>query len=146
MSRTRLRIEEMSVAERFIDRVGFCSALTDARRAGPSMYVAVCGRRDAYVPRNAQEDPEAQLAWAIKDELTRLGEVYYGSLKGGRATFIAPRLIPHFNALFGVPAGEESSVLSPLVLRILKVVRRERERGTSELRLASSATYGRVVH
>lgn len=109
MSRTRLPIEEMSVAERFIDRVGFCSALTDARRAGSSMYVAVCGRRDAYMPRNEQEDPEAELAWAIKkDEQIRLGEVYYGNLKGGRATFIGPRLIPHFSALFGVPRARKA--------------------------------------
>ena len=30
-------------AERFIDRVGFAACLTDARRPGPSLYVAVCG-------------------------------------------------------------------------------------------------------
>src|SRR5207247_1104213 len=33
-------------AERFIDRVGFAACLTDARRPGPSLYVAVCGRRE----------------------------------------------------------------------------------------------------
>ena len=34
-------------AERFVDEVGFLHCLTDARRPGPSLYVAVCGRRDA---------------------------------------------------------------------------------------------------
>jgi hypothetical protein len=28
--------------------------LTDSRRPGPSLYVAVCGRRDAHMPRNVQ--------------------------------------------------------------------------------------------
>lgn len=50
------RIEEVSAAERFIHRVGFFSALTGARRAGPSIHIAVCGRRDAYMPRNVQKD------------------------------------------------------------------------------------------
>lgn len=42
-----LQIEEVLAAERLIDRLGFCAALTDARRPGPSLYMAVCGRRDA---------------------------------------------------------------------------------------------------
>ena len=43
-------------AERFVERVGFAACLTDARRPGPSLYVAVCGRRDAVMPRNVQTD------------------------------------------------------------------------------------------
>src|SRR5262245_14008761 len=30
-------------AERFIEQVGFAFCLTDSRRPGPSLYVAVCG-------------------------------------------------------------------------------------------------------
>ena len=41
-----LRIESAVDAERFIEDVGFANTLTDARRAGPSLYIAVCGRRD----------------------------------------------------------------------------------------------------
>ena len=41
-----LRIESAIDAERFIEDVGFANTLTDARRAGPSLYIAVCGRRD----------------------------------------------------------------------------------------------------
>lgn len=83
---------------------------------------------------------EARLSWAIKDELIRLGKVYYVKRKGGRATFIAPRLIPHFNALFGVPRGEESPVLTTSAQNIPKVVRKEWELGTRDLLLASEAT------
>jgi len=43
--------------------------------SGPSLYIAVCGRRDSYMPRNMQRDPEARLAWALKDELVGVGRV-----------------------------------------------------------------------
>lgn len=66
----QLQIEEVLAAERLIDRIGFCAALTDARRPGPSLYVAVCGRRDAHMPRNVQKDPESSLAWTIKTRLS----------------------------------------------------------------------------
>lgn len=32
-----LRVEEVSAANRFIERVGFCFALTDAQRSAPSL-------------------------------------------------------------------------------------------------------------
>src|SRR5438477_12304596 len=47
-----LRIESAIDAERFIEDVGFANTLTDTRRAGPSLYIAVCGRRDVSLPRN----------------------------------------------------------------------------------------------
>ena len=135
-----LRIEDAAEAERFIQSVGFCSTLTDARRPGPSLYIAVCGRRDAYMPRNVQKDPESSLAWFIKDEVMRRGRVYYAKLVRGRSTFIAPRLIPHFNALWGVPRRKESDLLSPNARAILKVLRREWEMGTRDLRVESGVT------
>ena len=132
-----LRIENPAEAERFIESVGFCSTLTDARRPGPSLYIAVCGRRDAYMPRNVQKDPESSLAWYIKDEVMRRGRVYYAKLVRGRSTFIAPRLIPQFNTLWGVPKRRESELLSPSARAILKVLRREWEMGTRDLRVES---------
>jgi len=54
-------IETAFDAERFIERVGFAACLADSRRPGPSLYVAVCGRRDAVMPRNVQKDTEASL-------------------------------------------------------------------------------------
>src|SRR2546429_4539039 len=38
-----LRVESAIDAEHFIEDVGFANTLTDARRAGPSLYIAVCG-------------------------------------------------------------------------------------------------------
>ena len=132
-----LRVEDAGGAEKFVEAVGFCAALTDARRAGPSLYVAVCGRRDAYMPRNVQKDPEASLAWTIKDEVMRRGRVYYAKLAKGRATFIAPRLVPHFNALWGVARRRENEMLSTDARAVLKILRREWEMATSDLREAS---------
>ena len=135
-----LRIEDGAEAERFIQGIGFCATLTDARRPGPSLYIAVCGRRDAYMPRNVQKDPESSLAWYIKDEVMRRGRMYYAKLVRGRSTFIAPHLIPHFNALWGVPRRKEAELLSPDARAILKVLRREWEMGTRDLRVESGVT------
>ena len=131
------KIEDRAAAESFIEDVGFCNALTDRRTAGPSLYIAVCGRRDAHLPRNVQKDPECRLTWTIKDELIRRGKVYYAKLARGRTTFIAPRLIPFFNAIWGVPRNREATTLSPAARAVLKVLRREWEMGTRDLREAS---------
>ena len=131
------RVEDVYAAERFIEEVGFCEALTDSRRPGPSLYVAVCGRRDAHMPRNVQKDPESRLAWTIKDDVMRRGKCFYGKLLRGRSTFIAPRVLPFFNALFGLPRKLEKKALSGDAQVILKIMRREWEMGTRDLREAS---------
>src|SRR3984893_16557519 len=105
-------IETVVQAEEFIERVGFAACLTDARRPGPSLYVAVCGWRDATMPRNVQKDPESSHTWILKDEVMRRGSVYYGKLARGKAMFLAPRVIPYFKALWGVPRPEEKRRLS----------------------------------
>jgi hypothetical protein len=129
-----LAIETAGAAERFIERVGFAACLTDSRRPGPSLYVAVCGRRDAVMPRNVQKDPEASLTWVLKDEIVRRGRVYYAKLWRGKAIFLAPRMIPYFKAIWGVRKVEEKSRLSKSALAILRVLRREWEMSTSDLR------------
>ena len=124
-------------AERFIDQVGFASCLTDSRKPGPSLYVAVCGRRDAVMPRNVQKDEEASATWLLKDELIRRGKVYYGKLARGKATFIAPRLVPYFNAIWGLRRSEEKTTLSRNAQQILKVLRKEWEMATADLKTDS---------
>jgi len=121
-------------AERFVDQVGFAACLTDARRSGPSLYVAVCGRRDAVMPRNVQTDPEASLTWNLKDELLRRGKVYYAKLAGGRAMFVAPRMLPYFHAIWGLRRADEAKRLSKSARAILHVLRHEWEMGTADLR------------
>ena len=128
------QVETALDAERFIERVGFAACLTDSRRPGPSLYVAVCGRRDAVMPRNVQKDPEASHTWLLKDDLVRRGKVYYAKLAGARAMFIAPKMVPFFNAVWGVRRADESKRLSRPARAILRVLRREWEIATSDLR------------
>jgi hypothetical protein len=132
-----LRVEDALGAETFVDTVGFCSALSDVRRPGPSLYVAVCGRRDAQMPRNVQKDPETSLAWTIKDQVMRHGRVYYGKILKGRSAFVARRLVPFFHTLWGVPRQAERSLLSADALTVLKALRREWEMATRDLRCES---------
>lgn len=123
-----------------MDRVGFGSTLTDVRRPGPSLYIAVCGRRDAHMPRQVQKDPEASLAWYLKDEVMRRGRVYYAKLIKGKSTFVARRLVPHFNAIWGLPRRKERDALSPGARSVLKVLRKEWEMATRDLRAESGIT------
>ncbi|MGH9174665.1 MAG: AlkZ-related protein, partial [Vicinamibacterales bacterium] len=128
------QVETAFDAERFIEQVGFAACLTDSRRPGPSLYVAVCGRRDAVMPRNVQKDPEASLTWVLKDEIVRRGKVYYAKLARGKTLFIASRMIPYFHAVWGMRRSEEKGRLSRNAQAILKVLRKEWELSTSDLR------------
>lgn len=121
-------------AERFIEQVGFAACLLDSRRPGPSLYIAVCGRRDAVMPRNVQKDPEASLTWVLKDEIIKRGKVYYAKLGRGKAMFLAPRMIPYFHAISGIRRSEEKQRLSRHAQKILRVLRSEWEMSTGDLR------------
>lgn len=121
-------------AEHFIEQVGFAACLTDSRRPGPSLYVAVCGRRDAMMPPNVQKDPEASLTWVLKDEILRRGRVYYAKLSRGKTMFLAPRMIPYFHAVWGVRRGAEKEQLSRNARAVLRVLRHEWEMATPDLR------------
>ena len=127
-------------AERFIEQVGFTACLTDSRRPGPSLYVAVCGRRDAVLPRNVQKDPEASLTWVVKDEIIRRGKVYYAKLARGKTMFLAPRLVPHFNAVWGIRRSDEARRLSRDARKVLHVLRTEWEMASIDLRTDSGVT------
>jgi hypothetical protein len=131
------RVESAADAEKLIEEVGFCAAMTDSRRPGPSLYVAVCGRRDAHMPRNVQKDPESSATWLLKDELMKRGRVYYAKVAKSRALFVAPRLVAHFNAVWGVPRRAEKDALSEEARAILKVLRGEWEMATCDLRTES---------
>jgi hypothetical protein len=130
-------VETAADAERFIERVGFAACLTDSRRPGPSLYVAVCGRRDAVLPRNVQTDPETSAAWVLKDELIARGRVYYAKLARGKTLFLAPRMVPWFHSVWGIPRSEEKARLTSDAQALLRVLRREWEMSTGDLRDAS---------
>lgn len=129
-----LKVEKAADVEQLIEDLGFCLTLTDSRTPLPSVYLAVCGRRDVHAPRNVQKDYEMSLAWNLKDEVMRRGKVYYAKLVKNRSMFVAPRLIPYFNAIYGVPKKLEKEKLSQNAQKVLKVLRKEWEMGTSDLR------------
>jgi hypothetical protein len=86
------------------------------------------------MPRNVQTDPEASLAWRLKDELVQRGRVYYAKCARGKAMFVAPRMIPYFHALWGVRRADEKRRLSPTAQQLVRVFRREWEMATADLR------------
>ena len=133
-------VQTVADAERFVEQVGFAACLTDSRRPGPSLYVAVCGRRDAVLPRHVQKDEETSLTWTLKDQLIRRGKLYYGKLSRGKTMFIAPRMISHFHAIWGVHGAEERRRLSANARAVLKVLRKEWEMASSDLRQESGVT------
>src|SRR6184192_3061470 len=106
--------------------------------------IAVCGRRDVSLPRSnqrrRQKDEETRLTWYLKDEVMRRGRVYYAKLAGDRSMFVAPRLISHFAAVWMPRRKEESQSLSDAARRVLKVLRREHELATGDLRVESGVT------
>jgi hypothetical protein len=102
--------------------------------------VAVCGRRDAVLPRHVQKDPETSLTWRLKDELVERGRVYYAKLSRGKTMFLARRMIPHFHAVWGVRRSEEARRLGRSAQAILRVLRAEWEMGTADLRDESGVT------
>ena len=128
------QVQTVTDAERFIEQVGFAACLTDSRRPGPSLYIAVCGRRDAVMPRHVQKDEEASHAWLLKDDLVRRGNIYYAKLARGKTMFIAPRMVPHFHAVWGVRRSDENRRLSRNARAVLRVLRREWEMSTADLR------------
>jgi hypothetical protein len=129
-----LKVDSAQDVEAMINELGFCLGLTDARKNLPSVYIAVCGRRDAHMPRNVQKDYEASRAWVLKDEVLQRGKVYYAKLVKGHSMFLAPRMIPVFNAIWGVSKRAEKDELSADARKVLKVLRKEWEMATSDLR------------
>lgn len=132
-----LKIETAAQVEAMVDDLGFCLGLTDSRTNLPSVYIAICGRRDAHTPKNVQKDYETSLAWTLKDEVMMRGKVFYAKMVKARSMFVAPRLVPYFNAIWGIPKKEEKEKLSADAQKVLKVLRKEWEMGTSDLRDAA---------
>jgi hypothetical protein len=129
-----LRVDSAADVEAMVEDLGFCLGLTDVRKNLPSVYIAVCGRRDAHMPKNVQKDYEASRAWVLKDEVVARGKVYYAKLVKGNSMFLARRMIPIFNSIWGVPRSKERNELSENARKVLKVLRKEWEMATSDLR------------
>ena len=135
-----LRIKTAAEGEKRVADIGFCPGLTDVRKRMPSVYIAVCGRRDAHMPRNVQKDPEASTAWVLKDEVIARGRIYYGKIYKGHSMFVSRRLVPAFNSVWGCSKAGEAGILSKPAQAVLKVLRKEWEMATSDLREACGFT------
>lgn len=131
-----LKIDSADEIEAMVEDLGFCLTLTDVRKDLPSVYIAICGRRDAHMPRNVQKDYEASRAWVLKDDVVARGKVYYAKIIKGKSAFLAPRMIPIFNSIWGCSRKGESGILSTNAQIVLKVLRKEYELATSDLREA----------
>ena len=129
-----LKVDSAEDVEALVDEIGFCLGLTDARKGLPSVYIAVCGRRDAHLPRNVQKDYEASRAWVIKDDVIARGRLYYAKLLKGKSWFLAPRMIPVFNSIWGCSRKGEAGILSKNAQIVLRVLRKEWEMATADLR------------
>ena len=129
-----MKVDSAEDVEAMVDEIGFCLGLTDARKGLPSVYIAVCGRRDAHLPRNVQKDYEASRAWVIKDEVIARGRLYYAKLLKGKSWFLAPRMIPVFNSIWGCSRKGEAGILSKNAQIVLRVLRKEWEMATADLR------------
>ena len=86
------------------------------------------------LPRNVQKDPETALTWELKDEIMGRGKVYYAKLARGRPMFLAPRMIQYFHAVWGLRRSDEHRRLGRHARAVLKVLRKEWEMGTADLR------------
>ncbi|CAN5311507.1 hypothetical protein BH20ACI2_BH20ACI2_07210 [soil metagenome] len=129
-----LKVDSAEEVEAMVEDLGFCLGLTDARKGLPSVYIAVCGRRDAHLPRNVQKDYEASRAWVLKDEVIARGRLYYAKLLKGKSWFLTPRMIPVFNSIWGCSRKGEAGILSKNAQLVLKVLRKEWEMATADLR------------
>ncbi|MDX2042417.1 MAG: hypothetical protein SF097_14435 [Acidobacteriota bacterium] len=81
--------------------------------------------------------------------MVRRGKVYYGKLARGKTMFIAPRIVPYFYSILGMTRQEEKTRLSKEALAILKVLRKEWEMGTADLKketgLADRKTFSKAI-
>ena len=135
-----LRITKPHEVENLVDELGFCYTLTDSRTPHPSVYIAVCGRRDVHAPKNVQKDEEMSRAWVLKDEVMQRGKVYYSKLVKGKTMFLSRRLIPYFNALYGVGDTLEDMTLTLDARTILDALRKEWESSTGDLKEETGIT------
>ncbi|MEQ1605062.1 MAG: hypothetical protein ABL999_09350 [Pyrinomonadaceae bacterium] len=129
-----LKVDSAEEVEAMVEDLGFCLGMTDIRKELPSVYIAVCGRRDAHMPPNVQKDYEASRAWVLKDEVIARGNIYYGKLVKGNSWFLSRRLVPVFNAIWGISKGNERVELSQNAQKVIKVLRKEWEMATADLK------------
>ncbi|MEE2790813.1 MAG: crosslink repair DNA glycosylase YcaQ family protein [Acidobacteriota bacterium] len=74
------------------------------------------------------------------------GNVYYAKLARGKTMFLAPRMIPHFHAVWGRQQSGTTRRLSVNARAILRALRREWELGSADLRGEAGITNRRLFN
>jgi len=106
-----LKIRGERSALQFVNAVGFCFTLSHFGLPVPSLYVAVCGRRNPRWPRRTHHDAEIGLTWSLKDSLPAKRLVHYGKLVKGKPTLVSLGLFPAFCALIREGKGSGDYIL-----------------------------------
>ncbi|MBI1817366.1 MAG: hypothetical protein HYR72_20525 [Deltaproteobacteria bacterium] len=136
----RLRVQGARRALTFLNQAGLASLFATRALNLPSLWVAVCGRRDPQFPHHSHHDPEVSLAWRLKDALPAAGEVFYAKLIRGKPIFVAWDLFPAVYRLFGPQRDYvreyRDGLLSPAAKAVLDVLHREGPQDTLALKLA----------
>ena len=106
-----LKVRGERSALQFVNAVGFCFTLSHFGLPVPSLYVAVCGRRNPRWPRRTHHDAEIGLTWNLKDSLPAKRLVHYGKLVKGKPTLVSLDLFPAFCALIREGKGSGDYIL-----------------------------------
>ncbi|MBP1774107.1 MAG: hypothetical protein H6Q86_113 [candidate division NC10 bacterium] len=106
-----LKVRGERSALQFVNAVGFCFTLSHFGLPVPSLYVAVCGRRNPRWPRRTHHDAEIGLTWNLKDSLPAKRLAHYGKLVKGKPTLVSLDLFPAFCALIREGKGSGDYIL-----------------------------------
>src|SRR6266568_4044745 len=104
--------------------------------------IAVCGRRDVSLPATSKRTKRRASPGTSRTKSCAAVAftTYYAKLAGGRSMFVAPALISHFAAVWMPRRKDEPEALSDAARRVLKVLRREHDLATGDLRAESGVT------
>ena len=68
-----LKVDSAEDVEAMVEELGFCLGLTDVRKMMPSVYIAVCGRRDAHMQVRSMSPPTEPHCCVGQRNLTAAG-------------------------------------------------------------------------
>jgi hypothetical protein len=104
-------VSTMEQAAAFVDSLGAVLLFPTERVEAPSLWEAVAGP-DAE-PFAEGMGPAESLVWDWKDELPRLGLVWYGKFLFRRGSLLSPRLLAALYPGEGEPSDHQALDLSP---------------------------------
>lgn len=139
-----LRVKTQTEAVRFVNDRGFAYFWPIQGVEMPSLWVAVAGDRPVA---SAHDDP-GHVTWGWKDALLGTGVWHYARVLRGKATLVAPEVVPIFYALsenFGEPREDAENLyragaLSREAFRVLEILLDQGRQHTIALRREAGLT------